>query len=131
MGAINIDSLANEVAKALEEYSKETKNALKDETKKAAEKCAKKVSENSKVFGGTGRYAKGWACKKVFESPEDIRFTVHNRTDYQLTHLLEYGHAKVLWGKKTGQKVTGRAHVRPAEEEMIREYEHNVKVRLS
>ena len=130
MGTINIDSLADEVSKALEEYTQETASALKEETKRAAERCAEKVRQNSKVFGGSGRYAKGWAAKKTYESKDDVRYTVHNKTDYQLTHLLEYGHAKVLWGKKTGDKVTGRAHIRPAEEDTIREFENNVKVRL-
>lgn len=29
-------------------------------------------------------------------------------------HLVEYGHAKVLWGKRTGEQVKGKPFMRPA-----------------
>ena len=34
-------------------------------------------------------------------------------------HLLEYGHAKYLWGKETGEHVPGSPFVRPAEQALL------------
>jgi type II secretory pathway predicted ATPase ExeA len=42
---------------------------------------------------------------------------VHNKTDYQLTHLLEHGHVK-----RNGERFNGEVHIRPNEEKAIREY---------
>lgn len=129
--SIKIDSLASEVTKALEEYSKETTQALKVATENAAKECAKEVKANAIAKFGSGPYANDWASKKTYESNENIRYTVYNRKHYMLAHLLEFGHAKWLWGKKTGGTVSGRAHIRPAEESMERKFESEVKMRLS
>lgn len=44
------------------------------------------------------RYAKGWASKVLFENETAKRVRMFNKTDYQLTHLLEKGHRKVNGG---------------------------------
>lgn len=131
MSSIKIDSLASEVAKALEEYSKETTETLKAVTESVAKDCAKDVKARAQASFGGSEYAKDWSSKKTYEDNENIRCTVYNKKHYMLAHLLEFGHAKWLWGKKTGGTVSGRAHIRPAEEAMERKFENEVKVRLS
>ncbi len=41
----------------------------------------------------TGKYSKSWAVKKTRETSDSIQVVVHSKR-YQLTHLLEFGHAK-------------------------------------
>ena len=58
-------------------------------------------------------YKKGWRIKKTSRA-----LVVHNATDYQLTHLLEYGHPS----RGKGRDAEAKPHIRPAENEGIRKY---------
>ena len=95
--------------KELKAYSDEVAEGIK----KAVNDVAKETVRTLKTTSprDTGKYARGWTFKVEFESPEDIRVRISNRTKWQLTHLLENGHAKV-----NGGRVDGKPHIRPAEQ---------------
>ena len=109
---ISIDKLAGAVMDGLKEYAGAVAEDLKQAAKKTAEDCAKELRSTSPT--ATGKYRKGWTVKKAFESGTSARYTVHNATAYQLTHLLEKGHAK-----RGGGRVAAIPHIALAEEKAI------------
>lgn len=115
MTKTSIDNLANEITNALAEYTTEVEEGLE----KAKEDNAKDGVKTLKVTSPkkTGKYAKGWRAKKI-----GTTWVVFNKTDYQLTHLLEKGYAKV-----GGGRVPGRPHIAPAEEKTIVGYEKQLE----
>lgn len=112
--AIKINDLAKEINKTLSEYA----NGVGEEMEKVAEKVAKKGVKTLRLRSpeDTGDYAKGWRVTKVNKT-----LVVNNKL-YQLTHLLENGHAKV-----GGGRVAPRVHIAPVEKEMINEFVEGVE----
>ncbi|OLN21904.1 hypothetical protein BTO30_12460 [Domibacillus antri] len=112
---VKIGDLSNEIAKQLSRYTKDVEDAVEVAKEEVAKNAVAELKEKSPKL--TGRYAKGWALKKV-----DGRHVIYNRTDGQLTHLLEFGHVKA-----GGGRVPARVHIRPAEEKAINEFVDRVE----
>lgn len=121
MAGIRVEDLASAIEKELTAYSQEVTDGLKKEVKQVAKECKEEIQQNSPVL--TGSYKKGWTSQVAYENQEDIRVVVRNKTDYQLTHLLENGHAKV-----TGGRVEGHPHIAPAEQNAEKKLLKKVKV---
>jgi hypothetical protein len=117
---IPIDKLAVEVMDGLEEYAELTADVLKKEIQEAGKLAKNQISQTAPRK--TGRYAKSWAVKKVSETSNSLEVTVHSRNRYMLTHLLENGHAK-----RGGGRVSGRAHIAPAEQAGIEQLERDIE----
>ena len=117
----DIDGLAAAIQKELADYSQDVTDGLKKSVKQVAKECRDEIVQNSPVL--TGSYKKGWGTKINYEASDDIRITVRNKTDYQLTRLLEYGHAM-----PKGGRVEGKPHIRPAEEHASEKLMRKVKV---
>lgn len=113
--AIKVDQLANEISKALREYTTEVEEGLEEVKKEVAKEGVKQLKKTSPKL--TGDYAKGWRVKRVGTAQ-----VIHNATDYQLTHLLEKGHAK-----RGGGRVPPKVHIAPVEEKVIEEFEKRVE----
>lgn len=108
------ESVTAQMTELLDEVDKEVQQSAKKNIDGVAKESAQKLRNTSPVK--TGSYAKGWSSKKQGE----MDVVVYNRTDYQLTHLLENGH--VIRNKKgTYGRAPAHKHIKPVEEWAIDE----------
>ncbi len=121
--AIPINQLADAVAEALAEFSEDVMEDVKDSVRDAANVCKAELKANSPEL--TGDYKKGWRVRTAYDGPADIRLQVHNATDYQLTHLLEDGHANV-----NGGRTPAHPHIAAAAEKAANYLEKDVKMKV-
>ena len=105
---------------------------VEDQTEKAVTKTAFEAEKKLHVAGsfqnGSGKYRKGWTVtfNKLRYGLEAV---VHNK-DYQLTHLLESGHSKWLWGRKGSGDVQAFPHIEAVNEEAQKMLEEELRGNL-
>lgn len=121
---VTVDQMADAVMEGLLEYAELATDVMKDCVKKVGNTVKKETQANAPVR--SKRYQKSWAVKKQKESSNALEVVVHSRNRYQLTHLLEKGHAK-----RGGGRVRAIPHIAPAEEKGIRELEEGIRRGLS
>ena len=121
---VSVDRMAEAVMEGLLEYAELATDVMKDCVKKAGNTVKKETRAGAPVR--TGKYKKSWAVKRQRETSNTLEVVVHSRNRYQLTHLLEKGHAK-----RGGGRVKAVPHIAPAEEKGVRELEEGIKRGLS
>lgn len=123
--SIPADRLAAEVEKILSEYGENVQQNLGEIVKAVSKKGAQTMRSASRgAFGGSGKYAKGWTSQAV-TGRLSAQGTIYNGDLPGLPHLLENGHAN-----RGGGRTPGRAHIKPVEEKIIKEFEEKVKSKL-
>ena len=130
MAGVPLDRFSAEVNKILEQYG----NEIQKDVNRAAEDAALKgvqmlkatspVNQDSGSMRKPGKYAKGWKVKKE-GGKDNALYIVHNATDYQLTHLLEFGHPLKRGGRQYGY-ARAYPHIKAAEDFMIDYFESHV-----
>lgn len=101
--------------------------AVFDEVGKEAAQKLRATSPKNPKGKHSGRYAKGWVYEKgKRSSTHSSSGVVRNKTDPQLTHILEYGHPLVRNGKVVGN-VEEKEHIRPVAEWVSKEVEKRLK----
>ena len=102
-------SVTAQMEELLDEVNEDVRKSAKRNIDAVSKESVQKLRNSSPQK--TGSYAKGWGVKRQGE----MDVVVHNRTDYQLTHLLENGH--VIRNKKgTYGRTAGIKHIAPVEE---------------
>ena len=97
--------------------------AVFDEVGKEAAQMLRKTSPVNPKGKHSGRYAKGWTYERGKRgNGQKGSGVVRNKTDPQLTHILEYGHPLVRNGKVVGH-VEAREHIRPVADWVAQETE--------
>jgi len=104
-----VEDLAASIMDALVAYTDEVAEEVKQACKDVSKEMTDNIKRDSPVK--TGDYKKGWKAKIAFEDKNNIRITTYNAKKSSITHLLEFGHAKV-----NGGRVEGKPHIRPNEE---------------
>lgn len=110
MQKVKIDDLADEVMKALTEYSEEVTEA----TKKVVDEVADGVMTETKnhITWKDKVYSKSFALKTSFEDRRNKRKTWYVKSPhYRLTHLLEFGHIT-----RNGGRTRAFPHIRYGDE---------------
>lgn len=129
MSKISIDSLDEEVIKALNEYKDIAEGDFEEVAKSVAKEGAKKLKATSPRGSGKGRkghYANGWGVTYERKGNGKFRFTVHNKKKPGLAHLLEHGHQL-----RQGGRAKAIVHIKPVEEWCNEEFEKRTEERLS
>jgi len=112
---VNPEQLGDAVDKILTEYFDEVETeATRLVSEVAAETTAKLQGTSPR---NSGKYAKGWRIKQGKKAKARNEVEIYN-TRYQLTHLLEHGHVKVVHGHVLGF-TAARPHIAKAEQEAI------------
>ncbi len=125
---VTVDDLASAIMQELEEFQGVTDEAVEKGVSETAKEAVKEL-QNAHP-SGSGRYGswdkkynKGW---KVTQTKTDKRYhrkaTIHNATDYQLTHLLEKGHAL-----RNGGRTRAFPHIAPVADKCEDELVKNIK----
>jgi len=94
---IEIDELSNEIANILSNYNEDVEKTVEDELKRTAQELKRDIENNPNIPVSsmeTKHYKKQFAIKKNGYGG----YTLYNKK-YQLTHLLEYGHATSNGGR--------------------------------
>lgn len=118
MAVIKTFQLAREIMKQLEEYTEDIVDGMNmagGQLALDAVKTLKVTSPERKRKGGA--YRKGWTYKKMTFFKAPTRYTIHNKDRYQLTHLLEKGHAN-----RDGTRTKAIPHIAQVEETLVAEY---------
>ena len=121
--AVNINDMADVIMQGLTEYAELATEDMKEAVKHASTIVRKEIKANAPE--DTGKYAKSWTTQKVKETSRTLTMVVHSKNRYQLTHLLEYGHAK-----RNGGRVEGKAHIAQAEQEGIKQLQEEIEKEL-
>lgn len=104
-----------QLTQALRDYTEEVVKEIEEGKIKVAKDTVTMLREISPK--NTGDYAKGWTNSSI----NGVQ-VIYNKTDYQLTHLLEFGHVKV-----DGGRTESKPHIRIAEEKAINNFTDAVK----
>lgn len=94
----------------LANYGANVADVMTESIDEVSKEAVKKLKQESKIFGGTGKYAQGWTRTKE-KGRLNVVITVHGKKPtYSLAHLLENGHAK-----RGGGRTAGKVHIAPVD----------------
>lgn len=122
MGTIGMSDLADAIQEELETYLEVTTEQVRETVEETTQEAVDTLKRTSPKC--RGKYARSWTAKTLEDTPTGLSKAVHNRVP-GLTHLLENGHAKA-----NGGRVSGIPHIKPVEEEAVRQFENRLREKL-
>lgn len=123
-----------DITSILGEYSSSIDSMVKQIADEVARDAVKKVKVSSPVnkknTSHKGRYKKGWRMD-VEKGFGTVSATIHNETDYQLTHLLEKPHiGKNQYGVWGTVYPKSEGHISKVQDEANQYFETEVERRI-
>lgn len=112
--------LSNAVMEYLNSYAEDIHDNVVEITEDCTKRAIQELKEKSPRGKGrrTTPYHLGWESKIQVKGKLKYHRVIWNKTNYQLTHLLENGHHK-----RTGDDwVDGKPHIEPVEQKYNQEF---------
>ena len=131
--SMNIDDAADlrrTIQEVLTAYGFNVETEMKAvmfDVSKEAVKMLKRESDSH----GWKEYGKGWTYEKTPNRQGRMSYKLYNKKHGPLTHLLENGHEKVLWGRTTGERVQGVKHIEPVNDWIQKELPQAIEKALN
>ena len=126
MATVRPEQFEKAVLKALADYGDKTTQMLETETKSISRQTVKAIKASAP---SDGSYARGWSHKAQKGGAYKLTDTVYNRTNYQLTHLLEKPH-KTGGGGQYPKNVDYTGTLARIEDEYTNKYYREVIAKL-
>ena len=113
MSSIKPDELQKAVMDYLENYKEDIDEDVIETVDEITKKARDELKQTSPRGKGTrsNPYYKGWAIKLSKRRSGVYHKVIWNKTNYQLTHLLEFSHAT-----RNGGRTKAIPHIRPIEQ---------------
>ena len=117
------EDLEKVLKKYLENYAEDITEDVKETTDSITKEAVEELKQKSPRGKGSRAtpYHTGWIKQKGKQNKGKYTIKIHNKTNYQLTHLLEFGHAT-----RNGGRTEAIPHIRPIEEKYKKEYEEKI-----
>lgn len=120
--AVDVSAFSDALAFELVDFGEDVRKRLHEDVQASGQETLDAVQDRSPV--DCGRYRSGWRCKITGANTDEEKATIYNQTDYQLTHLLEKGHAT----RSGAGWVRAQPHIAPAFEVGKREFERRLSL---
>ena len=112
---VDYNSLSEEIQNQLKTFGTALNREINEGLKEVAEQTAATLRKGGQYNERSGKYTGDWDVKLRNRSYSSVtmteEYTVYNKKNYQLTHLLEKGHVS-----RNGSRVRPFEHIKPAEE---------------
>lgn len=112
--------LANEIEKVMKEQLDLANEVVNSAVDKVSNETVKDLKSSSPKK--SGKYAGGWKKQDGQTATRSKSSVIHNEKHYRLTHLLEFGHAKV-----NGGRVAAKPHIAAVEQKAIKSFEDEIR----
>lgn len=115
---VDVNDLSSAITNYLNNYAEDIHDDVVEVTENLTEKAVMELKEtsprgNSKVKP----YWQGWESKIKIKGKLKYHRVIWNKTNYQLTHLLEFGHAT-----RNGKRTKAQPHIQPIEDKYQQEF---------
>lgn len=115
----------------LEDFFEVVRDGYEAAEKDVAEECVRKLKAVQWKTKTGKNYSRTWTLKKEKKWGGYIGgYVVHNSKNYQLTHLLENGHAVVNAKGDTGKRAEAHKHIEPVYEWAQGELEREIRQKI-
>ncbi len=121
--SIKPEELQDTLKDYLENYIEYIEEDVKETTKEITKEAVEELKQISPKGHGSRKnpYHKGWTKQVGKQNKGRYTIKIHNKTNYQLTHLLEFGHAT-----RNGKMTKAIPHIRLIEGKYNELYEKRI-----